>query len=108
MWSKSIVTFVTLSMKMKLSDLLEKKQFQKITPKRKVAQWQDLAASICKEFEIQPRYRSMIFKLAKNNKAYLEAKAGLMREINPITYKQLKENGKLGNYLFSLFRKNKP
>ena len=77
---------------------------------RIVLPWQDLAASICKEFQISKEYRSRIFKMAKEKRAFLEGKVGNMRELksfNPRKWKQLETAGKLGNYFLTTFRKSK-
>lgn len=77
---------------------------------RTVLPWQDLAANICKEFQISKEYRSRIFKMAKEKRAFLEGKVGNMRELksfNPQKWKQLETAGKLGNYFLTTFRKSK-
>lgn len=81
-------------------------RFQKA--ERKVEGWQDYAATICKEFNIEGCWKSQVFRMAKRQRAFLEGKVGLMHEIKerePNKYNSLKQNNKLGNYFFSLFRK---
>jgi hypothetical protein len=105
-----------------LKELMNNKvlQSKKTKPSRKVEQWQDYAAEVIKNFNIENRrigiidkngkfqiqitnYKAMIFRYAKNNMPYLIGKVESCYE------KFGKEEVKnKSNYLISLFRKKKP
>lgn len=73
--------------------------------KRTVTRWQDYAAKISKEFNLDQRSKAIIFKHAKQNVGFLESKVAMAYE------KCEMEHGKLeqyGHYLIALFRKVRP
>lgn len=70
--------------------------------KRIVQPWQDYAAKVCKDFELDQIGRGAVFKYAKKNLSYLQGKVEMCREKFGDNLK-----GK-GNYLVKLFSKKRP
>jgi len=68
-----------------------------------LSSFQDYALEVIEEFGIKGIYKQIIFKHAKQNKAYLEGRVTLCYE--KFGKKNLKNKG---HYLISLFRKKKP
>lgn len=98
---------------MELKTLLKnRKKYKESKNIRDIKEWQDYAANICKEFNIEGVYKKQIFAMCKPGsrckRSFLEGKVAMLREIksfNSFKYKQLHERNKLGNYLFAMFRK---
>jgi hypothetical protein len=81
---------------------------QVIPQTRQVQEWQDRAATFCKDFHIEGKWKAKIFLLSKTKRQWLEGKAANMYEIRerwPAQWKELEKAGKLGNYFFATFRK---
>lgn len=78
-------------------------RFEKQEEEPKIAQWQEYAIQVCKDFGVVGCYKKIIFKQAKMNISFLQGKVEFCKE-------KFGENGlsDKGRYLIKLFSKKRP